>query len=380
MYHLVCNPLEPYHRIWYKRHGNPTAPHKLIFTMGLGGTANQWQAQTDYFAQKPDEFQFVVYDNRGMGFSDPVPGRWTTCSMARDALSLLDGLGWTKNVHVIGLSMGGMISQEIVRQGKPGQFISLSLLSTISGGPYSLGLFVLSIPTGLQLAARTFLTPDPKTQLKNGLSLLYPAKFLEAQDSTHPETGAKETNFKAFRRALIKRGIESKKAGMPPQRISSIFKQAFAVFTHNVSEAELNYISDVVLKGNVLVLTGDEDILVHPNNSIRLSHGLKCKIITVPGAGHGANEQVAQFVNEMIEKNIRGLLKGSSGGISSSDGLLLSSSPSVESVKSSSSNNNITTSVHHPRSNPSSNNRKSSSSSSSKNGISTAPVGGNSKL
>lgn len=63
--------------------------------------------------------------------------------MARDALALLDRLGWKENVHVVGLSMGGMISQEIVRQGRPGQFASLTLLSTIAGGPFSLGECVL---------------------------------------------------------------------------------------------------------------------------------------------------------------------------------------------------------------------------------------------
>lgn len=73
---------------------------------------------------------------------------------------------------------------------------------------------MLSLPTGLQLAARTFLTTDPKTQLKNGLALLYPHKFLESE-GINPATGKRETNFKIFRRLLIERGMQSVNEGMP---------------------------------------------------------------------------------------------------------------------------------------------------------------------
>jgi len=41
-----------------------------------------------------------------------------------------------------------------------------------------------------------------------------------------------------------------------------------------------------------LVVTGDEDILVHPRNANRLTDGLRAELIVLPGAGHGANEQV----------------------------------------------------------------------------------------
>ena len=302
--HFVTHPheAEETHALWYERRGRADAPVKLVFTMGLGGTANQWEAQTAFFDTRPD-VQYVVYDNRGLGFSDPVAGRWTTSKMARDALSLLGALGWSEGVHAIGLSMGGMITQEMLRQAKPGQFASLTLISTIAGGPFSLYLFIGSIPTGLQLAARTFLTTDPKTQLKNGLRLLYPDSFLEGE-SLNPATGKMEKNFKAFRRALIKRGVEAKKAGMPPMRVTSIFKQAFAVFSHSVSEAELKYVAQSV-RGHVLVVTGDDDILVHPDNSTRLARELSAELVWIKGAGHGANEQCAPDVNAAIERNVR---------------------------------------------------------------------------
>ena len=108
-YYLVCDPhgLEPAHRVYYDR-WNAGAPHRVLFTMGLGGTSGQWEPQTSAMAARRDAagaalFDVVAFDNRGMGFSDPVPGRWTTTLMARDALALLRWLGWTERVHGVGL-------------------------------------------------------------------------------------------------------------------------------------------------------------------------------------------------------------------------------------------------------------------------------------
>lgn len=311
------------HRIYYELYGNANAPHKLIFTMGLGGTwrksfllfhikltlfTGQWQPQLDYFTQFPDKYQVLVYDNRGMGLSDAVAGRWTTKKMAMDAIRLLVRVGWTGptcNVHVIGLSLGGMISQELCRLAERYDIHvkSLTLLSTIAGGVFSLYYFVLSIPTGLQLTARTFLTRDANTQLKNGLALLYPTKFLESEGK-HPETGQPVQNFKLFRRALIKRGLQDKENGNRGHSIVSVIKQGFAVFGHSVSQQEFDYISRK-LKGNVLVLTGDEDILVHPANAGRLHRELAgSELVEMKGAGHGANEQNPELVNAAIERII----------------------------------------------------------------------------
>lgn len=86
--------------------------------MGLGGLKTAWQRQTkDFGHNETDKFSCLIIDNRGIGLSDKPAMRYSTSEMAKDVLEVLDHVGWTKprSVNVIGISMGGMISQELVR-------------------------------------------------------------------------------------------------------------------------------------------------------------------------------------------------------------------------------------------------------------------------
>jgi pimeloyl-ACP methyl ester carboxylesterase len=51
-----------------------------------------------------------------MGKSDKPLMRYSTSEMAKDLIEVLDHLGWTedRSIHVTGVSMGGMIVQELV--------------------------------------------------------------------------------------------------------------------------------------------------------------------------------------------------------------------------------------------------------------------------
>lgn len=85
--------------------------------MGLGGMKYAWQRQTkDFGHTQADKYSCLVYDNRGIGDSDKPRARYSTSEMAKDVLEVIDHLGWTdkRQLHVIGISMGGMIAQEVV--------------------------------------------------------------------------------------------------------------------------------------------------------------------------------------------------------------------------------------------------------------------------
>jgi alpha-beta hydrolase superfamily lysophospholipase len=75
------------------------------------------QRQTkDFGHTHGDKYSCLVYDNRGIGDSDKPRARYSTSEMAKDVIEVVDHLGWTdkRQLHVIGISMGGMIAQEVV--------------------------------------------------------------------------------------------------------------------------------------------------------------------------------------------------------------------------------------------------------------------------
>src|SRR5205823_13592190 len=72
----------------------------------------------------------IAPDARGVGASDAPPPPYTTRGMADDALAVLDALG-VQRAHVVGLSLGGAVAQEIALA-HPERVRSLALLSTFA--------------------------------------------------------------------------------------------------------------------------------------------------------------------------------------------------------------------------------------------------------
>ncbi|KAJ2514175.1 hypothetical protein H4217_005907 [Coemansia sp. RSA 1939] len=103
-------PPPPPCNLYYEVFG--TGPIKLFLIMGMVGTTMYWRFQSRYFADH-GEYTVCVFDNRGSGKSTIAPGPYKISQMAKDACKLLDHLGWTENVHVVGISLGGMIAQEM---------------------------------------------------------------------------------------------------------------------------------------------------------------------------------------------------------------------------------------------------------------------------
>lgn len=118
--------------------------------MGLGSLKSAWQRQTLYFGhQHRDRYSVLVTDNRGIGASDKPLLRYSTSEMARDLVEVLRHVGWLApaggaphvrsaaagaarprdRVHVVGISLGGMIAQELACL-MPAHVCSLSLCCT----------------------------------------------------------------------------------------------------------------------------------------------------------------------------------------------------------------------------------------------------------
>ena len=93
----------------YERSGNAAGP-PLLLIMGMSGTALHWGEP--FLEGLRADFDVIAYDHRGVGASSRWTGRSRSRGMAEDAAGLLDALE-IDSAHVLGISMGGMIAQEL---------------------------------------------------------------------------------------------------------------------------------------------------------------------------------------------------------------------------------------------------------------------------
>ena len=98
--------------------------------MGLGVTSHMWHRTRPLLAER---FWTLALDNRGVGRSDAPCGPYPIPLMAADAAAVLDAAG-VESAHIFGVSMGGMIAQELALQ-YPKRVRSLLLGCTSAGGP-----------------------------------------------------------------------------------------------------------------------------------------------------------------------------------------------------------------------------------------------------
>ncbi len=95
-------------RIHYEVFGKKDGP-PLLMIQGLGTDSRGWTVQRLSLGRK---FRCIAPDNRGTGQSDRPSGPYRIERMAADAIAVLDAER-VKSAHVMGASMGGVISQVI---------------------------------------------------------------------------------------------------------------------------------------------------------------------------------------------------------------------------------------------------------------------------
>jgi len=246
-------------RMYYEEHGDG---FPLLLINGLGSDHLEWLHQFPAFEAR---FRVVVFDNRGTGKTDVPPGPYTTAEMADDAASLLRALG-TSRAHVLGVSLGGMIAQEVALR-YPDLVDGLVLGCTGPGGELSVR------PSPEAMAAFALAKgQDREAELRRMLSFLY-------TDACIRERPGEIEGF-------IRRRLDHP---TPPE---GYLAQLSAAVTHDAS-SRLEKV-----RARTLVIAGDADRLVNWENSVRLAGRIPgAKLVVLPGAPHRLFAETADAFN-----------------------------------------------------------------------------------
>eukprot|EP00026_Physarum_polycephalum_P010845 Phypoly_transcript_11027.p1 GENE.Phypoly_transcript_11027~~Phypoly_transcript_11027.p1 ORF type:complete len:336 (+),score=62.14 Phypoly_transcript_11027:131-1138(+) len=271
--------------LFYETRGNPDAPNKIVFVMGLSGSHRGWDLQSRYFSSLPD-YQVMVFDNRGAGFSHSPTTPYSIETMAADVVFLANEVGFQK-FHLVGVSMGGMIAQHVALI-VPERIVSLTLLVTrVSGG------FFNGLPTLrgiIQFYKMQAAADNPEALINAGADMLFPYEYLESSD------GNGKTNREALRELVLQRNKE-----VPPQNADGKKHQLAAVKAHGLTHEQIAQLKNA--KFPILAIVGDQDILIRPSHSYHMPHQIGADLLIVEGAGHGVMQQSAELVNSFIKEH-----------------------------------------------------------------------------
>ena len=223
----------------------------LLLIPGLGDDHHMFDLHRAAFAR---HHRLILVDNRDAGASDESDSPYGTGEMAQDALAVVDQVGGGR-FHVLGVSMGGAIAQQVALQA-PDRVASLVLVSSWG----RTDAFLQAVFEGWRLMIGRL---TPEQFLATQAPWLFSPRFLA---SPSPE-------FLALEAGIRERGW--------PRSVTAFERQALACIRHDA----LSILA--ILQTPTLVLTGEEDILTPPRYGRALAAMLgRAELGLLTGAGH----------------------------------------------------------------------------------------------
>jgi 3-oxoadipate enol-lactonase len=156
--------------IHYERGGEG---EPLLLIQGMSANLLAWGGPFSSILERG--FECISFDNRGIGLSSPATEPFTIAEMAADTAGLLDSLE-IESAHVLGISMGGMIAQELALA-QPERLRSLTLGCTYCGGPGS----ELMAPADFQALAEAMASGEAQRVFRQMWELNLSPGFRSAQ-------------------------------------------------------------------------------------------------------------------------------------------------------------------------------------------------------
>lgn len=254
------------HRIHYREIGEE-GPW-VVMIQGLSLSGRFWFDAPQRVAERGARVLWI--DNRGTGQSDRARRLYSMRTLAADVLTMMDDAG-ADRATVVGISMGGMIAQQLAVQ-HPERVEALVLLATTPGLPHG---HLPALRTLLDFARLPFARGRAASAVAARL-LLPPA-----------ERHRWDELFARWPEAFL----------ADPQHAPTFFHQLGAVALHSVGR----HLGRVTVP--TIVVTGSHDVLVDPRNSqviARLLPGAELEVLE--GVGHAIPAQDPEVVLRALER------------------------------------------------------------------------------
>jgi pimeloyl-ACP methyl ester carboxylesterase len=231
----------------YVDRGDEADGTPILLIAGIPAIAEDWDALAEPLSRRR---RVIAYDNRGSGSSSVTPGPYTTGQLAGDAAALLGHLG-IERADVFGMSMGGMIAQELAL-GRPDRVRRLVLGCTHAGVAHA-------APQPRETARAFAMQTDDWSERMRALA---PHAFARGVDERLLE------------------GFIAKKSG-DVQDPAGYAAQIQAVLAHDTA-GRLEEIA-----APTLVITGDDDRVIPGESSELLRERIPdARLEVIAGAGH----------------------------------------------------------------------------------------------
>jgi 3-oxoadipate enol-lactonase len=240
-------------------------PETIVLVNGLADDLWTWDYQVGPLLEQG--YQVLRFDNRGVGASSKPVGPYTSRMFAEDTKALVDYIGLV-GFHMLGISMGGMITQEYALAW-PADLASVVLACTSAApGPFCGRMYAfwadLAVHSGLS------------TVMRDVELWSFTPEFFEDR----PEEAAE------FETALR----------MINQPIPAYLAQLWSIQHHDTTDRVAN------IRTPTLVLAGDRDILIPVAISKRLQQTIPgAKWATTPGGHACIWEYPDEFNRRVIE-------------------------------------------------------------------------------
>ncbi|HEY8083472.1 MAG TPA: alpha/beta hydrolase [Solirubrobacterales bacterium] len=223
----------------------------MLLIQGMSATHMTWGRP--FLSALERDFDCIVFDNRGMGKSGEAELPFTIADLANDTAALLDALE-IECAHLVGISMGGMIAQELALA-HPERIRTLTIGASYCGGPQG----SLMAPEDLQLLGTAYTSGEPEQVFRAMWELNLSPSFRED-----------DSRFAAF--------AEMGAALPAPQPV--VLQQMRACGAHNTHER----LSQIALP--TLTIHGDADRMLGHSNGREIASLIPARLETLEGVGH----------------------------------------------------------------------------------------------